>query len=149
MTDIEQAQQSIKAIKETLEKEEQRLKDLEEPKRWRAEYKHNYQGNYVSITDTGVRVINNDAQELTHNTRHRLGNYFNSLDDAKNSLIYHALNSDYEYYLPGCGMKMPVDIIGLEFWPTTCNDGKWAACHVSAPYNNSLIYRWSKTSYKG
>lgn len=98
----------------------------EEPKRWRADM-----GNtYYYVTPTKKIHESTEIRTLGDKARWECGNYFRTEEDAKNSLIYFALNSEYEYWVPGVGDHKNVP--------------EWAEY-----LDEATARRWPKSSYKG
>jgi hypothetical protein len=155
----EERNQKIKEVEAVLEQAQKDLKELRtpsiEPQRPRVALGESYE--YVD--DHGNVRLTKDQRTIVDAARHATGNYFlretlvldqrGSGSDAGNSTIYHAFNSEYEYWIPASHMPKPLKKPeGLEFYSRT--DSKWLPSPtVDTSEWAHYTYRWPKTSYTG
>ena len=69
------------------------------------------------------------------------GNCFKTEEEAESSTLYHILNSDYYYKLPGvpCHLdKVPEDA------EVSCSSRWYKAARVGKSFSTDSIYRWRK-----
>lgn len=99
MTKEEQIRELERQQKEIQDKIEELKK--EPPKRWRADDNE----EYFFVNDCGGISEFYDVGGITHDSRYKKGNYFKTVEQAKASIFYFVLNSEYFYWLPG--MELP------------------------------------------
>jgi len=116
-----------------------KIKELEaemKPKRWRAEKYNSFY--YVNSEGEIIKLV--DYYNNNDNAWYRVGNYFRTEEDAKRSLIYFALNSEYEFWLPGVEKPKEIPRDWEYFNDVILN---WRR-ENSLPNWSSLIRRWRK-----
>jgi len=103
-------------IKEEIEALEAKLNELKQreieeakpkakPKRWRA-----VKGSrYYYAGDYGIVSLEIDDRHEFDNNRYKIGNYFRTEEEVKNSNIYKVLNSEYEYWF-ACFSELPEEL---------------------------------------
>jgi len=96
-------------------------------------------GSYRYINQTGKVLNAYDIRAGVDNARFEAGNYFLTEEDAKNSTLYHILNSDYFYWFPGC----PKPDHRPEVLEIYTHRETWEE-FILQPQWKSDVYRWKK-----
>lgn len=139
---IDKLKDTIKQASDIIEqanKEIQGLKEPKEPKRWGAKVGL-FEAYYHTIDDCGNIIIVAESGRFIDESRHNMGNYFKTIEDAKASNIYFALNDEYEYW--HIGMPKPKTVPdGLEMYSLIMFG--WNVLEGN-PSWDGVLYRWPK-----
>ena len=130
--------------KEQLEKlqvEVDRLREIveqEDKKPWRADAG----SSYFFISTTGIVFKGSEGNWDVDNSRHRTGNYFQTKEEAKASLIYKVLNDKWHYYVYGVNGAPSELPEGCEY----CTGGSWLDEGDDPRIWGTMTRRWPKHS---
>lgn len=131
MKDLKELEDKYKQLGEEIE----RLKDAKNKKRWRADF----EGFYYLVDFTGniKRIL--DTYRTQDDNFYKVGNYFKTEEESKESALYHVLNSEYYYSFPWCSDRpeIPDD---ADWW--SVNNLCWWPNNGIVP--EKYVYRWKK-----